>query len=401
MFLTILEAIIWVSFFSIVLFYTLYFFVLYYYGKRIAGDDGSDGENFFHRKINTNDEENSDFFYPCVSMIVPVYNEERTVYNKIHNIRELNYPENKLEVIFVDGCSTDNTSKIISKYTRRHNNIRLVRQDCRKGYNAAVFDGFLNSTGDLILITQADALYDQDALKYMVRHFVNPKIGVVTGRQVVINRNEALAPRLETAYRTFYDFVRRAETKIDSPFDIKGEICAIRREILKNLLTDNPKLLGKACIDCCLSCQARLEGFRTVYEPEAKYYECAPGNLKDRMKQQIRRGTILIESLLLYKKMLLNKMYGLFGLVILPAHFAMLVVLPWMFILGSLCFPILFMTHPTRFLVLLITVALALLVKPKLVLSFVQSQVALVLATIRVILGRESQKIERIPSTRL
>ena len=384
MLLLVLEWILFASFFVVALFYAFFFFVLYYYNRKNKNGKGS-----------------LDFFYPNVSMIVPVFNEGKIINSKIKNLLELNYPKSKLEVLFVDGSSTDNTPDIISGYTINHPFISLVRQESRKGYNAAVFDGFRKSTGEIIAITQADALYEPDALKYLIRHFRDPEIGVVTGKQVIINKNKGLATELESSYRRFYDFVRTAETRMDSPFDVKGEICAIRREICGHLLSGNPELLTRACVDCCLSCQARLEGYKAVFEPEARYYEHVTSTVKDRMKQQVRRGTILIESLLLYKKMLFNKKYGLFGSIVLPAHLFMLVILPWLFILGSISFLILFVTYPTNFLIFLAIILFALLAKPKLFLSFVQSQIALVAATVRVATARESQMIEQLPSTRL
>jgi len=383
MLLLVLESVFFASFSVVALFYAFFFLVLCYCNRKKENDKGS-----------------SDFLYPNISMIVPVFNEGKIIQSKIENLLELDYPKSKLEVIFVDGNSTDNTPDIISSYAISHEFISLVRQRNRKGYNAAVFDGFRGSTGEIIVITQADALYEPDALKYLVRHFGDPKIGAVTGKQLIMNENEGLATEFESAYRRFYDFVRTAETRLDSPFDVKGEICAIRREICEHLLSSNPKLLTKACVDCCLSCQARLEGYRTVFEPKAKYYEHVTSTLKDRMKQQVRRGTILIESLLLYKKMLFNKKYGLFGLIVLPAHLFMLVILPWLFALGSISFLILFVTYPTNFLILLIIVLAGLLLKPKLFLSFMQSQIALVVASLRVAMARKSQMIEQLPSTR-
>lgn len=383
MLLLVLESLFFTSITIVVLFYIFFLSLLYYYNRKKEDNSGS-----------------LDFFFPDISIIIPIFNEGKIIQRKIENLLKMDYPRNKLEVIFVDGGSTDDTGVIISRYKSNHSFINLVKQGRRKGYNAAVFDGFQKSTKEIIVITQADALYEPDALKYLVRHFKDHAIGAVTGKQLILNRNKGVATELEGSYRRFYDFVRSAETQMDSPFDIKGEICALRREICANLLLNNPELQTEACVDCCLSCQARLEGYKTIFEPKAKYYEQVTSTLIDRLKQQLRRGTILIESLLIYKNMLFNKKYGLFGIIILPAHLFMLIVLPWLFILGSITFPFIFINYPYIFLFFILTILSVILVKPLFVLSFLLSQIALAAATVRVVMGRESQIIEQLPSTR-
>jgi len=382
--LNVLGALMWISFSCIISFYALYFLILNHYIKKKEDTDPSDS------------------FRPHVSMIVPIHNEEGVILKKIQNLVESNYPKNRLEVIFIDGCSTDNTARIISNYAKNHSFIRLIQQDGREGYNAAVFEGFSHSTGDIIAITQADALYEPNALELLVRHFADPKVGAVTGKQIISNRGEGVAPGLTGVYRDFYDFVRMAETRMDSPFDIKGEICAVRREICEHLLMKSA-LLARGCVDCCLSSQARLEGYKTLFEPSAKYHEYVPQSVRERMQAQVRRGTVLIESLLLFKNMLFNKKYGLFGLIILPAHLVMLTALPWMFLLGALCIPAAIISNPIITSLLLAVLLTGLAVNSKfrmLLLSFVQSQVALVIATLRVATHRESQMIPKISSTR-
>lgn len=190
---------------------------------------------------------------------------------------------------------------------------------------------------------------------------------------------------------------------MDSTPDSKGEILAVRRKICENL-TEKIHLSPSASFDCCIPYQAKVEGYRTIFEPKAAYYEYAPSSFMDRMRQQIRRGAILMGSLLLYRNMMLNKKYGRFGVVIMPVHFLMQTVLPWLFALGFASLLIATVLNPTSTVVvwalLLSTAALVSVKNRAFVLSFVQSQLALVVATLRVASRRNSVIIDTIPSTR-
>ena len=387
MFLHVIQVISWVSFSILLLFYLSYFLVLRYY---------------HHKK--KEEVEGSSEFYPKVSLIVPVYNEEKIVSKKIQNISELNYPKEKMEVIFVDGCSTDSTPEIIETYSKNHDGfVRLIRERQRRGYNSAICEGVLESHGDIIVMTDGGAYYDQNALKHLVARFVDPEVGAVTGKEIVLGDPRALGPRLEATYREFYDFMRTAESQMDSTPDSKGEILAVRRKICENLV-QRINLSPSASFDCCIPYQAKLEGYRTVFEPKATYYEYAPSSFMDRMKQQIRRAAILMGSLFLFRNMIMNKKYGKFGLVIAPFHFVMQVILPWLFILGCISLLIVTVFNPAStvimWAILLLPAILVSLKNRALLLSFIQSQLALVVAALRVVTRRDSVIINTIPSTR-
>ena len=367
------------------LFYLSYFILLYFFFKKGG-----------------NDCESLEFHYPYVTLIVPTYNEEKTIFNKIKNIEELNYPKDKLEVIFVDGCSTDNTSNIINNYIKNcKKDIKLKTQKIREGYNAGVSEGINNSNGEIIILTDAGAYHYPDAIQHLVRHFKDDKIGAVTGKEIVFNTNKQdIGPKLESIYRNFYDFMRMAETKIDSTPDSKGEILVIRKDICLKVI-QKIKSLPNASFDSCVPYQAKLDGYRTVFEPKAKYYEYAPATFHDRMIQQIRRATVLIGSMLLFKNMLFKKKFGAFGLIIMPAHFIMLILLPWLFLSGTFCLIVLSLLNPFWLLLWLVPLTVLFFQKSRLFLiSFIQSQIALIIAILRVIMRRGSLFIETIPSTR-
>lgn len=381
----VLKIIMWTSFLFILLFYLSYFLVLYHFYKKRENKD-----------------ETLEFHYPYVSLIVPMYNEEKIVHKKIQNIEELSYPNDKIEVILVDGCSTDQTARIaqccIEKCSK---SMKLVIQSRRGGYNTGISEGILNSKGEIIVATDAGAYHYPDALKHLVKHFRDSKVGAVTGSEVVrSNCKNDSGPKLEAVYRKFYDFMRIAETEMDSTPDSKGEILAIRRGICMRVLA-KLKLSPNASFDSCIPYQAKLEGYRTIHEPRARYYEYAPSTFLHRMRQQIRRASVLIGSMLLFKSLFMKKKYNKFGVAIMPAHFIMHLILPWLFLSGSLCLLVLTVTNTISLILWVIPFTLFLIPKSRLfLLSFIQSQIALILAALRVATRRGSLFIETIPSTR-
>lgn len=338
---------------------------------------------------------------PKVSIIIPVYNEAQVIRKKIENLQAVHYPRSKFEVVFVDGGSTDGTAELIENLAANSGlSIEVVRQGRRKGFNSAIIEGFAKTKGEIICITGAETEYDPEALNLMIRHFTDPRVGAVTGKQKIKNMQEGLSPRLEVAYRNLYDLVREVESHIDSPFDIKGEITAVRRSICAHLV-EKPELSHRGCIDACLSFQAKMDGYRTVYEPNAFYYELSPRSIRDSLKQQTRRAATLIQNMMTFKGMILRRKFGAFGMLIMPAHFLMLIILPLLFMVGIIgVFAIIAINPFNHFVFVVIGVTtLATLLSSRLQ-AFLKTQVALVVAMLSLLIGIETQKFRRLPTTR-
>lgn len=338
---------------------------------------------------------------PKVSTIIPTYNEVQVIGKKLENLQSLNYPKEKLEIIFVDGGSTDGTAELLGKLAESRDLIyKVVQQGTRKGFNSAVIEGFEKTTGEIICITGAETEYEPEALNAMIQWFSDPNIGSVTGKQKIRNISEGYSPQLEGAYRSLYDFLREAESCIDSPFDIKGEISAARRDIVARLVK-NPTLAKKGCIDCCISFQAKMDGYASVFDPKAAYYELSPKNIKDSFKQQIRRAATLIENMMAFKTIILRKRYGAFGGFIMPAHFMMLLVLPFLLFIGSAGLVLSVLLNPSNYLVAaLLGSAIVALVLLRQLQAFAKTQVVLLVAVLKLLFGTETQKFERLATAR-
>lgn len=338
---------------------------------------------------------------PKVSFIIPVFNENKIIKNKIENLQELIYPRDKLEIIFVDGGSTDGTAKTIGDIMNCVDlNIKLIQQGKRMGFNSAVIDGFENSTGNIIFIPGAETIYAPDVLKRMIPHFSDKRVAAVNGRQIIENLDEGVSPKHEHSYRSIQDFLRAGEDNMDTLFDVKGEIVAARR-ITCEKLVNNPEFRDKGCIDACFFFQSRMDGYLTIYEPNAVYYESSPRSFKDSFKQRLRRAATLIQNMFIFKNMLFNRKYGLFGMLIMPAHFLMLMVLPYIFFFSLISFFILNIIYFPNY-IYLITLALGVSFFSlfKILQVFFKLQLVLIMAHVKLTMGIETQKFEKIESTR-
>jgi len=116
-----------------------------------------------------------DAYEPTVSIIVPALNAEATIGSLLESLVQVDYDERKLEIIVVDGRSTDRTREIVEKYP-----VKMILQD-GKGLNLARNTGFRRSSGEIVLFTDSDCVVPRDWARLMVRNFETAGVGCVGG----------------------------------------------------------------------------------------------------------------------------------------------------------------------------------------------------------------------------
>ncbi len=264
-------------------------------------------------------------FMPTVTIIVPTYNEERVIEEKLKNCLELNYAKEKLEVIVVDSASKDMTTCIVEKFLDK--NVKLIKQKERKGKAAGVNEGMENAKGEIIVITDANALMREGALKELVKHYVDPKIGGVEGKYIAGSKFDTPVASGESLFRKIENWIRERESLIDSTVSMVGEITSFRRGITSKL---NENAITE---DFDLSIKIRKKGYKIVHEPNAVVWEPAASTLRDEIVQKKRRVVGTIQTLFKHKDIIFNPKYGLYGIYILPSHKLLQVLSPFLLLL--------------------------------------------------------------------
>lgn len=258
-------------------------------------------------------------YQPLISIVIPTYNEASVIEDKIRNTLNLNYPFNKIEIVVIDSASTDGTPDIAERFEQ----VKVIRQAERKGKSSALAEVFKIVTGKVIVITDADALLDKNVLVNALPYLADISVGAVTGKQILINPYETVYQKSEQSYRDFFDIIRIVESKLDSTMIFNGPFMAFKQEVLEAPPQDS------VADDTEMAFQVIKKGFRTLYVPEALFYENIPLSDESRIKQKERRAQGLVQSFWRHRNLLFNKKYGKFASIIFPAEFAVHVVLPF------------------------------------------------------------------------
>jgi len=203
--------------------------------------------------------------YPTVSLIVSAYNEEGVIGKKIENCLSLHYPKELLEIIVVTDGSTDRTPSIVSAYVNR-NRIKLLHSPLREGKAAAMNRAAADARGEILIFSDANAMYNADSLQMLVRNFNDAHVGCVNGKKMVYKSQSSIFGS-EKTYWNYESHIKLKETQLGSTVGVSGEMIAVRAALFE------PVPIRMILDDSFIAMQVLKKNFRVVYEPTAISYE--------------------------------------------------------------------------------------------------------------------------------
>jgi cellulose synthase/poly-beta-1,6-N-acetylglucosamine synthase-like glycosyltransferase len=248
---------------------------------------------------------NKGFYQPNVTILIAAYNEEENIRHTIENKLELNYPKEKMEIIVISDASTDKTDDIVKGFTNK--GVMLIRQEPRSGKTAALNLGVQRAAGEILVFSDSNSIYEQNALAFLVQNFNDPEIGYVTGKMIYTNPDGTVIGDGCSAYMKYENYLRKLETKVGSIVGVDGGVDAVRKSLYQPM---NPDQLP----DFILPLRVIEHGYRVVYEPMAILREPTLQSSKDEYKMRVRVSLRALWALYDMKHLLNIKQYTVFSL---------------------------------------------------------------------------------------
>ena len=228
-----------------------------------------------------------------VSVIIASYNEEDLIEEKINNCISLNYPENKLQLIFITDGSSDRTPDIVRKYSR----IKLLHEDKRLGKMSAIKRAMPFVSGEVTVFTDANTFLNEDALMHLIKHYQNPRIGAVAGeKKILVNQSADASSAGEGFYWKYESALKKWDYELYSNVGAAGELFSIRTNLYHPVETDT------IIDDHMIAMRIAEKGYIIAYEPNAYAMETASADSREELKRKIRIAAGGIQSIYRLKK---------------------------------------------------------------------------------------------------
>jgi cellulose synthase/poly-beta-1,6-N-acetylglucosamine synthase-like glycosyltransferase len=243
-------------------------------------------------------------------------NEEKIIEKRLNNILELDYPQEKLEVIFVDN-SEDTTFSTLLNYQDKYKIFRPIKQE-RPGFNNALNQGYSAAKGEIVVKSDVTAFTRPDALKNIVANFYDESVGAVTGIHVFEEKNDSL----EKEFKDIMYRIQKVESYFHSSLISHGSFGGYRKIII-------PKLGEEITADDSeMVVSAVRHGYRAILDTSVQAFEQEPDSYSVRIEQKTRRAAGVIKVMLNSSDMFFNRKFSYFGLLTLPLDFFILIFTP-------------------------------------------------------------------------
>lgn len=216
---------------------------------------------------------------PEVTLLVAAYNEEDIVLEKVRNSKRLDYPEDKLRLLFVTDGSTDRTPELL----REVEGVTVLHKPEREGKMAAVTRAMEQVTTPLVIFTDANAMLNTESVREMVRCFNDPQVGAVAGeKRIQRSDSDAASGSGEGLYWRYESTLKQIDSELNSVVGAAGELFAVRTACYQPLEADT--ILD----DFVLSLRIAGSGYRVAYAPEAYAEETPSQSIREELKRKVR-----------------------------------------------------------------------------------------------------------------
>ena len=248
------------------------------------------------RRFKQNKEtEDIDNIIPEVTLFIAAYNEDYVVEEKMKNCYEIDYPKDKLKILWITDGSNDKTNELLKQYE----NITLLFQPERKGKTAAINRGMKFVNTPITVFTDANTFINSSSIKDIINSFNNKNVGCVAcEKRINNNSRENNAAKNESLYWKYESKLKQMDSELNSTIGAAGELYAIRTSLFEEM-PDNTLL-----DDFILSMRIAMKGYIILYCEKAYAIENGSANINEERKRKIRIAAGGIQSIIMLKELL-------------------------------------------------------------------------------------------------
>ncbi|MBS9461106.1 glycosyltransferase family 2 protein [Flagellimonas sp. 389] len=235
---------------------------------------------------------------PTCTVIVPAYNEGKQVWDTLMSLAKSDFPKEKLQLLAIDDGSQDDTWHWIQEAKKELGDcLAIYKQPKNKGKRHALYRGFNEGTGEIFVTVDSDSVVDEDTLRNLVSPFItNEQCGAVAGNIRVLNNERALLPKmLDVSFVLSFEFVRSAESSLNSVLCTPGALAAYRSKAVFACLPDwiNQTFMGQPSDigeDRAMTNMILKQGYHVLFQRNAYAYTNVPEQYRGLYKMFIRWG---------------------------------------------------------------------------------------------------------------
>ena len=242
--------------------------------------------------------------YPCVSILLPCYNEGELAEETISLLFEQTYPN--LEIIAINDGSSDNTKEVLDNLQKDFPQLRVIHLETNQGKATAMNMGAMLSNSEYLVGIDGDAILEPHAVHWLVSHFIGPsgaRVGAVTGNPRVRNRSSLLGKIQVGEFSSIIGLIKRSQRVYGKVFTVSGVVVAFRKAALQRIGYWTADMITE---DIDISWRLQLDFWNVRYEPKALCWILMPETLRGLWKQRVRWAQGGMEVFKRYYKRMFN-----------------------------------------------------------------------------------------------
>lgn len=261
--------------------------------------------------------------YPAVTVVVPCWNEERTVYKTVRSLLDLNYPKEKLNIFLIDDGSTDDTLNILKQFEKlapandHSSGYPTVKVFHKKngGKHTALNFGLENLETDFFGCLDADSFADPESLVRIMSYFEKDPETMAVAPSVTVNNPKNIIQNVQKAEYNMGVYLKRMLGFLGAINVTPGPLTIFRKKVFDDLGSYRH---GHNTEDMEIAYRMQKNNYKIEHCNDAYVYTNTPGTIAKLFRQRVRWIYGFINNTIDYRSILFRKKYGNFAFFTLP-----------------------------------------------------------------------------------